>query len=111
MFFRGNETVTIVRRTENGVDDFGNPTYTTSTTTVRDCLIGFGNSDEPVDAERDAIDARITVYMPEGTVIEPGDVFNVRNTQWVKDGDPAIWQSPFASWDLPIIVQMRKRRG
>lgn len=110
-FIRGGETIQIKRRTITGENDFGNPTYSLTTITIKDALIGFGSTNEPVDAERDAVDAKITVYFPTGTVIEDGDVFVIRNLSWVKDGISQQWVSPFTSFDAGVVVQLRKRDG
>jgi len=79
-FFRGNETVVITRRSATSTDDFGNKTYTTTTLTVKGCFLGFGGGSEPVDANRDPVDTKVTLYFPNGTKIEEGDVFTVRLT-------------------------------
>lgn len=110
-FIRGGETITIKRRSEAGVDDYGNQTYTTTTVTVKQALIAFGGSAEPIDAEREALDAKITAYLPSGTVIEEGDVFIIRNSSWVKDGNPLSWTNPFTSFESGVVVQLRKRNG
>lgn len=110
-FIRGGETITIKRRSEAGVDDYGNQTYTTTTITVKDALIAFGATSEPIDAERDAVDAKITAYLPSGTVIQEGDVFTIRNSSWVKDGTPETWTNPFTSFESGVVVQLRKRNG
>lgn len=111
MFFRGTETITIVRKTSTGVDDFGNPTYSTSSTTIQNCGIGFGNSDEPVLDDRDPIDTTLTLFMPAGTVIEPNDLFIVRGTKFVKTSSPEVWVSPIQMGDLPVIQRVRRRDG
>lgn len=111
MFFRGNETIQIVRRAAAVKDDFGNPTYTTTTTVIRNCAIGVDGTGEPIADDRNAIDAKLSVYLPAGTEIQSGDLFIVRGTKFVKDGDPEIWVSPFDNWELPVIVKLRKRNG
>lgn len=110
-FIRGGETITIRRRSATRTDDYGNPTYTTTTITVKDALIAFGATDEPVSAMRTAIDNSLTLYLPNGTTIEEGDVFIIRNTNWVKDGDAQEWISPFANFEGGTVVQLRKRVG
>jgi len=110
-FIRGGETIQIKRRAIIGENDFGNPTYGLTTITIKNALIGFGSTTEPVDAERDAIDARITIYLPSGTVIEEGDSFIIRGIDWVKDGISQEWVSPFPSFDAGVVVQLRKRNG
>jgi hypothetical protein len=110
-FIRGGETVTIRRRSETSVDDFGNPVYSTTTITVKDALVAFGSTDEPVDAERNAIDSKITIYLPNGTTVQDGDIFIIRNTNWVQDGQYQSWVSPFTSFEAGTVVQLRKRIG
>ena len=111
MFFRGNETVTIKRKAISGVDDYGNETYSTTQIVVGNCLLGFGPTDEPVDASRNPVDASVTLYMPNGTVILEDDVFVVRDHEFVKDGDPMNWQSPFSNWQLGVVVKVRRTVG
>lgn len=109
-FFRGNETVVITRRSAATTDDFGNKTYTTTTLTVKGCFLGFGGGSEPIDANRDPVDTKVTLYFPNGTKIEEGDVFTVRGTKFVKDGSPEAWENPFGL-DSGVVVQVRKRNG
>ena len=110
-FIRGGETITIRRRSAASTDDYGNPTYTTTTITVKDALIAVGGTSEPIDAERDAVDSRLTIYLPNGTVIEDGDVFIIRNSQWVKDGSAEQWVSPFTGFEGGTVLPVRKRIG
>lgn len=109
-FIRGGETITIKRRSEQSLDDHGNPTYSSRNITIRDALIAIGGTSEPINPERDAIDATLTLYMPPGTKIEDGDRFIVRGTEWIKDGSAIEWVSPFPM-ETGVIVQVRKRRG
>lgn len=109
-FFRGNETVVITRRSAASVDAYGNKTFTTTTITVKDVFLGFGTTNEPVDANRDPVDQSVTLYFPNGTQIQEGDVFTVRNVKWVKDGSPEVWENPFGL-DAGVVVKVRKRNG
>lgn len=111
MFIRGGETIVIKRRTLVGEDEYNLPEYTTANITVRDCLIAFGSTSEPVEVDREPIDASLTLYLPPGTVIEPGDVFHVRSTDFVKDGDGQEWISPFDGFPSGVVVKVRRRRG
>ena len=110
-FIRGGETITIRRRSAASTDDYGNPTYTTTTITVKDALIAFGATDAPVDAERNAQDVDLTVYLPNGTVVEENDTFIIRGTSFVKNGVSQEWISPFAGLDGGVVVPVRKRNG
>lgn len=109
-FFAGGETIVISRRTATGTDDYGNPTYSSKSITVRNCLIGFGSTSEPVDVERDAVDAKITIYFPIGTTVQDGDTFTIRNSKWEKDGNVTQYVPPFAMATGPVVMA-RQRRG
>jgi hypothetical protein len=110
-FIRGGETILIKRRQALSVDAYGNPTYTISTITVKDALIGIGSTDEPVDPARDAVDAKVTLYLPTGTDVQDGDVFVVRSSEWLKDGSAESWVSPFPGMETGVVVPLRRRRG
>lgn len=109
-FFSGGETVVITRRTAGANDDYGNPTFTTTSITVKNCLIGFGSTSEPIDVERDAVDAKITIYFPIGTTVQDGDRFTIRNSVWEKDGNVTQYVPPFAMSVGPVVMA-RQRRG
>jgi hypothetical protein len=111
LIIRGDEPIFIHRRTATGTDQFGNPTYSTAEILVRDALFAFGSSSEPADVNRDHIDASLTLYLPEGTVIEPSDEFEIRNSFWVKDGDPEEWPQLWAGFVPGIVIRVRRRRG
>lgn len=109
-FIRGGETITIKRRSEASRDDYGNAVYETTVVTVKDALIAIGGTSEPVDPERDAIDATLTAYLPQGTTVLPGDIFVIRSTEWLKDGTAQEWISPF-QMETGVIVPLRRRVG
>lgn len=109
-FFRGSETVTIKRRSAVATDDWGNKTYTDTIVTVKNCMLGFGGSSEAVEPAREMSDQTLTIYMPNGTKIEPGDRFIIRGTEFIKDGEAQDWQAPF-NFNVGVVVNVKKRRG
>jgi hypothetical protein len=109
-FFRGNETVVIKRRSAAATDDYGNTVHNLTSITVKGCFLGFGSGSEPIDPNRDPVDTQVTIYFPNGTKIEEGDRFIVRNTEWVKDGSPEDWSNPFGL-EVGVVVKVRKRNG
>jgi hypothetical protein len=110
-FIRGGETITIKRRSAAATDDYGNPTYTTTTITVKDVLVALQMGDAPVEVDRRATDSKLTLYLPNGTKIEDGDVFIIRKTSWVRDGQIQEWVSPFAGLEGGTVIAVRKRDG
>lgn len=110
-FIRGGETIQIKRRSKTSRDDFGNSAYSVITITVKDALIAIGSSSEPSEPARDHIDATLTLYLPNGTAIEDGDRFIIRNSEWMKDGYQQNWVSPFPGLAGGVAVPLRRRNG
>ena len=110
-FIRGGETITIKRRSATATDAYGNPTYTTTTITVKDALVAIGASTEPVDASRNPLDAKLTLYLPNEVTVQDNDTFVIRGTNWVKDGQTEEWISPFEGLDGGRVIPVRRRVG
>lgn len=111
MFIRGGEHVIIKRRTQIGVDEYGNERWETTDIHIRDALIAFGSTDEPVEVDRNPIDNSLTLYLPPETRVESGDVFHIRATDFVKDGIAQEWVSPFDSFPVGVVLKLRRRDG
>jgi hypothetical protein len=109
-FFRGSETVIIKRRSANGTDAHGNKTYSVTTIRVTDCMVGLGGTGEPGTADRDPIDQSLTIYMPNGTQVQPGDRFLIRGLEFAKDGNAQEWVPPF-DFNVGVVVQVKRRNG
>lgn len=110
MILAGDEPIYIHRRTSTGVDDYGNGTFTTAPVLVRNCLLGYGSTDEPVDPARTPIDARLTLYLPHGTTVADGDTFEIRGKFWEKDGDALAWDT-VNGFEVGVVLTVRRRRG
>ena len=111
-FIRGGETIQIKRRSAASEDDYGNTTHSVTTIVVKDALIAFGGSSEPVLTDRDPVDQTITAYLPNGTLVKEGDRFIIRGTEFVKAGSPQNWSSPFGSqFETGVVVPLRRRNG
>jgi hypothetical protein len=104
------ETVTVTRRVAVSFDDYGNPTYSTSTVSFPNCLVGWGSTDEPALADQNPVATQMTLYMPAGSVIEDGDVFTVRGEQFVKDGFAQSWVS-MLNVAKGVVVVLRRHDG
>lgn len=107
----GTETVTIVRKTAGTVDDYGNVTESMSLIAVPGCLVGFGSTDEPVTVDGFPQHSQVTIYFPEGIVIDEADSFVLRGSTWVKDGRQMDWVSPFVGHSLGVVVNVRQQLG
>lgn len=111
-FIRGQETIQIKRRTQNAVDEWGNASYSTTTITVKNVAIAIGTTSDDVDPARDAVDATVTLYLPNGTQVLDGDTFIVRGSAWQRAGEAENWVSPFGiGFETGVVVPLRRRRG
>lgn len=109
-FWQGNETVTIKRRSAAGVDDWGNTTRSVTMITVKNCMVGVGATSDSLEPARDAKDASLTLYLPNGTKVYDGDRFVVRGVEFVQDGTAQVWEAPF-DLKVGVVVNVKKRRG
>lgn len=110
-FIRGGETITIKRRSAASTDDFGNKTFTTTNVVVKNALIAVQTGEEPADPTRDNVDARLVLYLPQGTDVRDGDTFVIRNSTWMKDGSVQNWKSPFIGLEVGVVVPVKRRNG
>lgn len=107
---KGDEPIFIHRRAQAGIDQYGNPTFETQEILIRNALFAYAGSSEPEEINRDNVDTRLTLYLPPGTEVHDGDVFEIRETDWVKDGEIQAWDSP-VGLEVGVVVPIRKRRG
>jgi hypothetical protein len=108
---QGVESVTIVRKTTTGTDEYGLPVTTTQQIVVPRVLVGFGSTEEPVSAFEDPQAERVTLYFEQGTVIQQQDEFIVRGEKFVKDGRHNDWLTPFSGFFPGVVVYVRAHRG
>jgi hypothetical protein len=111
VIIQSDEPIYIWRRTKTGKDAHGNPTYSKTSTLVRNALFAYAGTGEPVEVNADPIDVKLTLYLPQDTEVLEGDEFEIRGTRWVKDGDPEDWQQLWVGFTPGVVVQVRKRRG
>ena len=103
------EIVTIYRKTENGTDAYGNPTVTVTTIKHR-ALVAEGTTGTLSEASRTPSDATCSLYMAEGTEVQPTDEFEVRGARWLFDGTQDF-RRVYVSGPAGVVVHLRKRRG
>lgn len=107
----GNETVTIVRHSRTGQNEYGLPVDIESEISVSGVLVAFGGTAEPVSDNEDPITVDLSLYFPPGTSVLPNDEFIVRGERFVKAGRQQDWNSPFASLETGVVVNVRQRLG
>jgi len=101
--FNNGVTVTLVRKTVTGQDEFGNDVYTSTNVDVWPCSVQPAASRE-VLAFADQITAQITVFFPSNADITYVDAIIWNGNQYEITGVPDQWQSPFSGHISPIRI-------
>ena len=109
--FPYGQTVTIVRRSVSGQDEYGNDVYSTTTQTIPYCVIHPAVSNENINFT-DQVSTEFNVYVPAGTVVGPLDaVLGPDGTKYEVQGDPQAYVSPFSGLRAPIQIRVLKVAG
>lgn len=106
------ETVTILSRTEGGVDRYGKPTYTWPApgTAVPSVIVAPGTSTEGNEAIRKDVDTACTLYqLPYDVTVGPYDRVIVRGVTWQVDGDAERWSN--GTWQPGSVLALKKVEG
>ena len=109
-FWQGSETIIIKRRSGNTVDEYGNKTFSLTTITVNNCMVGLNSTMEANTPERETTDTGITLYLPNGTAVQSGDRFMVCGVEFIQNGEAQVWEAPF-DLKVGVVVNVKKRNG
>lgn len=107
--FPFGEPITVITRTKNGVDGYGDDTSTETSTTVTGAFAPTSTA-ELTDGG-DTVISQPQAYLPPGTVVTPTSVLVIRGNRYEVDGDPADWRQPFTGWNPGIAVPLRRVTG
>ena len=111
MFTHG-ETVTILRDTPGGFDQYGDPI---PSSTARIDIVGCGIDDrystEPTERGRQGVIVGKTILAPAGSDFRSTDGVEVRGKAYVVDGDAGEPVSPFTGWAPGVVVAIRRAVG
>ena len=102
------ETVTIERRITDGVDQYGNDTYTSTFITVK-ALVADNHSKMVSEASREPYDAMCSLYVTGSLQVMPTDLFEVRGLSWLFHGQEQ-WTNPFGGSN-GLVIHLRRRSG
>lgn len=114
MFAHG-ETITRLRATAVTDPYSGQPTgsdwSSPSSLDIPGCGFNPGQSSEPLQEARNAIQTQPEVYAPTGSDILSGDRVVVRGKTYDVDGEPADWRSPFTGWAPGMVIALKRTDG
>lgn len=106
------DTVTVIRSTPGGTDQYGDPkTSTIERIPIQGCAVAPRFSSDMTDRGRDGVVIGKTVYPPAGADIRATDRLELEGDLYEIDGEPIEWRNPI-SGDAPGgEIALRRARG
>lgn len=107
------ETVTVLARTQTGVDRYGKPIYgwPGPGVEVAGCAVAPRTSEEPVQVGRQAVITGLQVYFPPGVEIGPHDRLLIRDELFYVEGDAGEWLNPYSAVWRGVEVAVSRVEG
>lgn len=103
------ETVTRIRATPGGYDQYGDPLPgTTSELEIPGCALAPRYSHEQTEPGRRAVIEGLTLFTPPGADILPGDNVTARGIRYLVDGEPGDWRSPYTGINRGVEITLRR---
>lgn len=108
------ETVSIITRTQDGKDLFGNPSYKTSTEEIDNVLVAPGVVDDIISNTRvEGSEIHYTLYFPKtfgGADLENAEI-EVRGERLRVVGRPNYWNEANCPTDWNMVVKVGTTHG
>jgi hypothetical protein len=104
------ETMTLVKRSVSGQDDYGNDIYDETPITVDQCVFQPAGSSEGL-IFADQVSTSDTIFMPYGTDVSALDAIDFDGERYEVTGDVSSWESPFSGRTSPIRVAVTRVTG
>lgn len=101
------ELITQIRRSSNSTDEYGQPVYTTTQTSVR-AYVSARISSTNFDADQIVIADGLTIYLPAGTVVLDDDRFEIRGKTYEIDGESFEWKEGLGKWNPGVVVNLQR---
>lgn len=111
MFSRG-ETVTILRDSPGGFDQYGDPVAsTTARIDVPGSAVAPRYSTEPSERGRQGVIVGLSWYIPVGADVRSTDRAEVKGVVYLVEGIPGPWVNPFTGHDFGSEVALKRAVG
>jgi hypothetical protein len=101
-----------VRATPGGVDAYGDPVASTSTSVqIRGAFVAPRQTDENNDPGRAGVTVGLNLYAPPGTDLVHTDQVTVDGDLFDLDGEVADWVHPGTGWTPGLVVALSRAQG
>jgi SPP1 family predicted phage head-tail adaptor len=102
------ESITQTRRSSTSVDSYGQPVFTTTTSTVN-AIVSARVSGTNFDADQIVVTDGLTIYLPTGHDVQDDDTFTVRGKVYEIDGEAFDWRDGLGSWSPGTVVNLQRQ--
>jgi SPP1 family predicted phage head-tail adaptor len=102
------ESITQTRRSSTSVDSYGQPVFTTTTSTVN-AIVSARVSGTNFDADQIVVTDGLTIYLPTGHNVQDDDTFTVRGKVYEIDGEAFDWRDGLGSWSPGTVVNLQRQ--
>jgi SPP1 family predicted phage head-tail adaptor len=102
------ESITQTLRFSTSVDSYGQPVFTTTTSTVN-AIVSARVSGTNFDADQIVVTDGLTIYLPSGHDVQDDDTFTVRGKVYEIDGEAFDWRAGLGSWSPGTVVNLQRQ--
>jgi SPP1 family predicted phage head-tail adaptor len=102
------ESITQTRRSSTSVDSYGQPVFTTTTSTVN-AIVSARVSGTNFDADQIVVTDGLTIYLPTGHDVQDDDTFTIRSKVYEVDGEAFDWRDGLGSWSPGTVVNLQRQ--
>jgi len=102
------ESITQTRRSSTSTDSYGQPVFTTTTSTVQ-AIVSARVSGTNFDADQIVVTDGLTIYLPTGHDVQDDDTFTIRGKLYEIDGEAFDWRDGLGSWSPGTVVNLQRQ--
>lgn len=105
------ETVTRIREVAGSADVYGNPTMTTVETSFDGAAFAPGGTGVALTVGRELATSSPALYFTSAVDALVTDRWRVRGVEYLTDGIPALWVSPFGGATAGTEIRLKVAAG